>query len=493
MRNRDAHDRWLRYSLGAMSLLGLDVGTGGSRAVVVNDDGHVVASATRDHAPFRSANPGWAEQDPHDWWRASADAMRAVLGATRGDPVRAIGLSGQMHGAVLLDAEGARAAAGHHLVRSAHRRGVSARLPSRSAPSACVELTANPALTGFTLPKLLWVRRHEPAIWSKRAHGAAAQGLRALAAHRRSRHRRGRRVGHAAVRRRPPEMVRRDAARDGHRPWLAAGRVRRTGCHRRGHLCCGGRHRSACRPAGRGWWRRPGGRRHRDGRRAAGHGERDHGHLGRRVCGHRPPRARSAGPRPHVLSRRARTLARDGRDAGRRALTPLVSRHLRRRRRVARRGLRCARQGSVAGERRIGRRVVGALSDGRAHAASGPRRARRARRAGRVAHPCPRRSRDPRRAWRSVSATRSRSCRRCRCRSIGWSSAAAAPARRCGDRFRPTSWACRWARCAPKRARHSERRCLRAWAPVCGRPSRPRASGRSRQRETRGPTRRTSR
>jgi xylulokinase len=149
-----------------MSLLGLDVGTGGSRAIVVADDGQVIASATRDHAPFRSPRTGWAEHDPDDWWRASSEAVRAVVSATGKDPIRALGLSGQMHGAVLLDAAG-------DVLRPAiiwcdQRTGVECReLTERIGAHRVVELTANPALTGFTLPKLLWVRRHEPAIWSK--------------------------------------------------------------------------------------------------------------------------------------------------------------------------------------------------------------------------------------------------------------------------------------------------------------------------------------
>ncbi|MEA2244410.1 MAG: xylulokinase, partial [Solirubrobacteraceae bacterium] len=87
-----------------MTLLGIDVGTGGTRAVVVGDDGHVVASATEDHEPFASRHSGWAEQDPGDWWRACAVAVRAALEATgaQAGAIAAVGLSGQMHGAVLL-------------------------------------------------------------------------------------------------------------------------------------------------------------------------------------------------------------------------------------------------------------------------------------------------------------------------------------------------------------------------------------------------------
>src|SRR5438093_7693270 len=91
-----------------MALLGIDIGTSGSRALVLDDAGRTV-SASADHAPFRSLETGWAEQDPDDWWRACRIAVRRVLDAsgTSAEAIRAIGLSGQMHGAVLLDEAGA--------------------------------------------------------------------------------------------------------------------------------------------------------------------------------------------------------------------------------------------------------------------------------------------------------------------------------------------------------------------------------------------------
>jgi xylulokinase len=87
-----------------VTLLGIDVGTSGTRAVVVDDDGHVVAAATEAHEHFASPHSGWAEQDPDDWWRACKIAVRSVLGegSARREEIAAIGLSGQMHGAVVL-------------------------------------------------------------------------------------------------------------------------------------------------------------------------------------------------------------------------------------------------------------------------------------------------------------------------------------------------------------------------------------------------------
>ena len=151
-----------------MTLLGVDVGTGGTRAVVVDGDGHVVASATDDHAPFASPHPGWAEQDPDDWWRACGRACRAALEQSGSLP-EAVGLSGQMHGAVLLDEH-------DQVVRAAPIWSDQRTAPQCDAITATVgvarliELTANPALTAFTLPKLLWVREHEPDTWA-RVHG----------------------------------------------------------------------------------------------------------------------------------------------------------------------------------------------------------------------------------------------------------------------------------------------------------------------------------
>src|SRR5437867_8584804 len=87
--------------------LGLDVGTTGSRAVVIDEAGAVRAAATADHAPMAQPQPTWAEQEPEDWWRAAQEAIRAALNQSRlrGDDISGVGLSGQMHGAVLLDSK----------------------------------------------------------------------------------------------------------------------------------------------------------------------------------------------------------------------------------------------------------------------------------------------------------------------------------------------------------------------------------------------------
>jgi xylulokinase len=151
-----------------MHFLGIDVGTGGSRAVLIDGAGQIVASQTVEHVPFASPQTGWAEQDPHDWWRASIAAMRAVLSTdnTNAEEICAIGLSGQMHGAVLLDKydEVLRPS----IIWCDQRSDEQCRkLTEQVGASRLIELTCNPALTGFTLPKMLWVKDHEPDIWSR--------------------------------------------------------------------------------------------------------------------------------------------------------------------------------------------------------------------------------------------------------------------------------------------------------------------------------------
>ncbi len=151
-----------------MKLLGIDVGTGGSRAVVIDEVGRVVTSATIEHAPFDSPQTGWAEQDPRDWWRASAAAVRAVLanGEVRAEEIACIGLTGQMHGAVLLDEhdEVLRPAIIWCDVRTdAQCREITRQVGAEKL----IQLVLNPALAGFTLPKLLWVREVEPELWAR--------------------------------------------------------------------------------------------------------------------------------------------------------------------------------------------------------------------------------------------------------------------------------------------------------------------------------------
>ena len=149
-------------------LLGIDIGTTGTRAVLIAEDGRVVSAATAEHAPMSTPRPGWAEQDPEDWWCASVQAVRRVLRETgfSGADVRGVGLSGQMHGVVLLDtrAEVLRPS----IIWCDQRSQVQCNfITERVGRENLIELTCNPALTGFSAPKLLWIREHEPGLFSR--------------------------------------------------------------------------------------------------------------------------------------------------------------------------------------------------------------------------------------------------------------------------------------------------------------------------------------
>lgn len=151
-----------------MYWLGIDIGTGGSRALLVDEKGKVVAGVTAPHEDMRMDRPLWAEQRPENWWDAAKIAIRGVLAeaGVSGADVKAIGLSGQMHGLVLLDAE-------NNVIRPSliwcdqrSQAQVDA-INQTVGKEDVVSYTANPMLTGFTLPKLLWVRDNEPANFAR--------------------------------------------------------------------------------------------------------------------------------------------------------------------------------------------------------------------------------------------------------------------------------------------------------------------------------------
>ncbi|HLH36515.1 MAG TPA: xylulokinase [Alloacidobacterium sp.] len=151
-----------------MTYLGIDIGTGGTRAVLVDNSGQVLASGMSEHAPIRSPQPGWAEQDPEDWWRAAQEAIRAALAASglKASDIAAVGLTGQMHGAVMLDNEGR--VLRPSLIWCDQRTGPQCDwLHQQLGREHLIELTCNPALPNFTLTKLLWVRDHEPEVFAK--------------------------------------------------------------------------------------------------------------------------------------------------------------------------------------------------------------------------------------------------------------------------------------------------------------------------------------
>jgi xylulokinase len=146
------------------TLVGLDVATTGVKALAISPDGAVVAKAEEEY-PLSTPRPGWAEQDPEHWWAASE---RALAGLGVREPA-GMGLSGQMHGLVLLDGKGAvlRPAILWNDQRTAAECD---EIETRVGRERLVELTGNRALTGFTAPKLLWVRNNEPDLYARVAH-----------------------------------------------------------------------------------------------------------------------------------------------------------------------------------------------------------------------------------------------------------------------------------------------------------------------------------
>src|SRR5262245_37478106 len=150
--------------------LGIDSSTTGVKALIIDDKGSVVGSATSDLA-LSTPYPLWSEQDPADWWQGAIKSITQVLQQTdlSGDEISAIGLTGQMHGLTLLDEEG-------EVLRPAilwndQRTGPQCdEIRAKLGKSHLIELTGNDALTGFTAPKILWVREHEPEIYARARH-----------------------------------------------------------------------------------------------------------------------------------------------------------------------------------------------------------------------------------------------------------------------------------------------------------------------------------
>ncbi|HEY3232361.1 MAG TPA: FGGY family carbohydrate kinase, partial [Roseiflexaceae bacterium] len=150
-------------------LLGLDIGTSGAKALLCDDHGRVLATAMAEY-PLSSPFPLWSEQDPADWWRGAREALREVVARAGVDAaqIAGLGLTGQMHGAVFLDARGAviRPALLWNDQRTAAECD---EITARVGAARLIEIAGNPALTGFQAPKILWLRNHEPANYAQLA------------------------------------------------------------------------------------------------------------------------------------------------------------------------------------------------------------------------------------------------------------------------------------------------------------------------------------
>jgi len=151
-------------------VLGIDTSTTATKAIVVDEAGAVVGEASSEY-PFQTPHPLWAEQEAGLWWTATIDAIQAVLAETRvaGGDVKAVGLTGQMHGLVLLDEadEPLRPA----ILWNDQRTGAECNeMRATVGTERLIAITGNDALTGFTAPKILWVRNHEPDLYARAAH-----------------------------------------------------------------------------------------------------------------------------------------------------------------------------------------------------------------------------------------------------------------------------------------------------------------------------------
>ncbi|GAB4172568.1 MAG: xylulokinase [Roseiflexaceae bacterium] len=150
-------------------LIGLDIGTSGAKAIICDADGHVLAAALSEY-PLSTPRPLWSEQNPADWWQGAQQAIREALAASgaAAQQVRAIGLTGQMHGAVFLDAQ-------QQVLRPAllwndqRTAAECAEITDRVGAADLIAIAGNPALTGFQAPKILWLRNNEPAHYARLA------------------------------------------------------------------------------------------------------------------------------------------------------------------------------------------------------------------------------------------------------------------------------------------------------------------------------------
>lgn len=148
-------------------LIGLDVGTSGTKAVLIDESGTVKGSATAAY-PLYTPQPLWAEQDPADWWRAACEVIRTLFEQTGVQPsaIAGIGLSGQMHGSVFLDES-------HQVIRPAllwcdqRTAGECEWITETVGRERVLQLTLNPVLTGFTAGKIIWLRNHEPQHYER--------------------------------------------------------------------------------------------------------------------------------------------------------------------------------------------------------------------------------------------------------------------------------------------------------------------------------------
>jgi len=146
-------------------LMGIDVGTTGSKTLLIDEQGKVIASATVEY-PMHTPHPLWAEQDPVDWWQATVESIRQVLADVNASEVKGLGLTGQMHGLVLLDRDGE--VLRPCIMWNDQRTGPQCEaIIKKLGLDKIIKWTANPMLPGFTAPKIVWVRENEPQVYTR--------------------------------------------------------------------------------------------------------------------------------------------------------------------------------------------------------------------------------------------------------------------------------------------------------------------------------------
>ena len=151
-------------------LLGIDIGTSGTKTALYDEQGARLAVHTAEYPLYQPQN-GWAEQEPEDWWQATVQGIRAVLAQSNCDPsdIVGIGLSGQMHGLVMLDGDGQ--VLRRSIIWCDGRTSEECEDITRLVGAErLMDITKSPALTGFTASKILWVRKHEPDIYAQCRH-----------------------------------------------------------------------------------------------------------------------------------------------------------------------------------------------------------------------------------------------------------------------------------------------------------------------------------
>ena len=158
----------MRLDVDKKYLIGIDIGTSGTKSALFDTEGHVIASATAEYPLYQPQN-GWAEQDPQDWWNAVCSTLNDICKKATDGEIAGIGLSGQMHGLVMLDKD-------CNVIRRSiiwcdSRTGEECKqIEELVGHDRLIEITANPALAGFTASKIMWVKNHEPENYAKCAH-----------------------------------------------------------------------------------------------------------------------------------------------------------------------------------------------------------------------------------------------------------------------------------------------------------------------------------